>query len=157
MRALASEDFRVCSLNAPFVLGHIPGLDIPHISAMVHYVRGNLPDLPLFAPAGGSNHITSKAIAEATANALVEGEPGKAYLLGGENLSWQAYLQLWREAVGQPTDLAVKQDDHPMLPNAIMFAGAGATVSYQAQDLDVLKYRHGGLSELINEIVAATP
>ncbi len=155
VRKLNSETFRVCSLNAPFVLGHIPGLEIPHVTALVHYVRGDLADLPLFAPVGGSNHISSYAIAQATANALVGGEGGKAYLLGGDNLSWKDYLQMWCAAVGQPRELEVRKDDHPMLPNAIMFAGAGATINYKPQGVDVLKYQPQDLRALMDKVVAA--
>ncbi len=155
VRALNADDFRVCSLNAPFVLGYIPGLEIPHLSALLHYVRGDLPELPLFAPVGGSNHISSYAIAQITANALASGEGGKAYLLGGDNLSWKDYLEMWCAAVGKPRQLEVRDDDHPMLPNAIMFAGAGATVNYQPEDLDVLQYQPQDIRALMAEMVAA--
>ena len=143
IRALSNDHFSVCSLNAPFVLGHIAGLDIPHIGALVAYAKGSLPDLPIFAPEGGTNHISSHSIAQATLSALDKGEPGKAYLLGDENFTWKEYLELWFEAVGNPQQLAVRADDHPMLPNAIMFAGAGATVSYEPEDTELLAYDRG--------------
>lgn len=134
VRALNSDNFRVCTLDLPFVLGHIPGTDVPHIAALVNYAAGNLPELPVFAPPGGTNHITSRSVAQAVLGALENGEGGEAYLIGDENLSWKEYLQRWFAAAGNPVELEVRADDHPLLPNAIMFAGAGATVSYDTDE-----------------------
>ncbi|MFT4918663.1 MAG: dihydroflavonol-4-reductase [Zhongshania aliphaticivorans] len=99
VRALSNEKFSVCSINAPFVLGNIPGMDVPYISALEQYARGNIPGLPVFAPKGGTNHISSRSLAQAALNALNKGEPGKGYLVGDENYSWKEYLELWFEAV----------------------------------------------------------
>jgi nucleoside-diphosphate-sugar epimerase len=130
VRALSSQAFNVCCLNAPFVLGHIRGLEVPYIDALAEYARGNIPDIPIFAPKGGTNHISARSLAQAALHALEKGESGKAYLVGDENLSWKTYLELWFAAVGNPVDLEVRDDEHPMFPNVIMFAGPGATVSY---------------------------
>ena len=35
VRALNTEAFRVCSLNAPFILGAVPGMRIPHLEMLV--------------------------------------------------------------------------------------------------------------------------
>ena len=134
VRALNRDNFRVCCLDLPFVLGHIEGTEVPYIAALVNYASGNLPELPVFAPKGGTNHITSRSVAQAVRGALENGEGGKAYLIGDENLTWKEYLERWFAAVGNPTDLEVRDDDHPLLPNAIMFAGAGATVSYETSE-----------------------
>ncbi|MBQ0794515.1 NAD(P)-dependent oxidoreductase [Zhongshania sp.] len=155
VRALSTENFTVCSLNLPFVLGHIPGLDIPHIGALVAYASGALPDLPVFAPKGGTNHISSRSVAQATLVALTKGESGKAYLLGDENYSWQEYLQLWFDAAGNTQSLEVSEEDHPLLPNIIMFAGAGATVSYEPEDATFLAYERQQIRDLVKEISAA--
>lgn len=155
VRALSNEMFSVCSINAPFVLGNIPGMDVPYISALEQYARGNIPGLPVFAPKGGTNHISSRSLAQAALNALNKGEPGKGYLVGDENYSWKEYLELWFEAVGNPLELEVREDDHPMFPNVIMFAGAGATVSYEpaAEDMAVLSYDRHQIKALIKRIV----
>ncbi|MCB1732857.1 MAG: epimerase, partial [Halieaceae bacterium] len=123
---------------------------------LAEYARGNIPGLPLFAPKGGTNHISSHSLAQASLHALERGESGRAYLVGDENLSWKAYLELWCEAVGNPQDLEVREDDHPMFPNVIMFAGAGATVSYEpdAADLALLDYDRGQIGPLIRRIAA---
>jgi dihydroflavonol-4-reductase len=155
VRALASDSFAVCSLNLPFVLGHIPGLDIPHIGALVAYASGALTDLPVFAPRGGTNHISSHSVAQATLCALQRGESGKAYLLGDENYSWKDYLELWFAAAGNPQNLQVSDEDHPLLPNVIMFAGPGATVSYEPDDAAPLDYDRQQILKTITELVQA--
>ncbi|TXS96519.1 NAD(P)-dependent oxidoreductase [Parahaliea maris] len=159
VRALNSDTFTVCTLDLPFVLGHIPGTQVPHIGALVNYAAGNIPDMPVFAPKGGTNHITSKSVAQAVAGALENGEGGKAYLIGDENLSWKEYLERWFAAAGNPTELEVRDDiDHPLLPNAIMFAGAGATVSYDtpAEIRERLgNYATGQIDTAIAEVVQA--
>lgn len=156
-RAQADAGFSVCSLNAPYVLGHLPGLDIPHLGGLIHYVQGNLPELPLFAPVGGTNHITVTSLSQAIAGALERGESGKAYLVGDENYSWKQYLEAWAAAAGAPREFEVRDDDHPLLPNVIMFAGVGATVSYQpdAADTALLGYGRNLVGPMIKEVVAA--
>ena len=155
VRAMSSDSFTVCSLNLPFVMGHIPGLDIPHIGALVAYASGALSELPVFAPKGGTNHITSHAVAQATLAALDHGESGRAYLLGDENYSWKEYLELWFEAAGNPQTLEVREDDHPLLPNVIMFAGPGATVSYKPEAVEELAYDRHQIKATINTLVKA--
>ncbi len=155
VRTLSTDSFNVCSLNLPFVLGHIPGLDIPHIGALVAYASGSLSELPVFAPQGGTNHISSRSVAQATLAALTAGEPGKAYLLGDENFSWKEYLELWFDAAGNTQALEVSEQDHPMLPNVIMFAGAGATIRYEPEDVELLAYDRNQIRGLVKEIVAA--
>jgi len=156
VRAMSSEQFTVCSLSAPFVLGNIPGLDVPYIGALAEYARGNIPGMPVFAPKGGTNHISSHSLAQATLNALEKGESGKAYLVGDENYSWKDYLELWFASAGNPVELEVREDDHPLFPNVIMFAGPGATISYEPepQDMAILAYERKQIPGLIKEILA---
>jgi hypothetical protein len=136
-------------------LGHIPGLVVPHIDALVSYARGDMPEMPVFAPRGGTNHITSRSLAQAVGNALLRGESGKPYLIGDENLTWKQYLEMWFSAAGNPQDLAVTDDEHPFFPNVILFAGAGATVSYEppADELALLGYERGCIAAMIDEII----
>ena len=156
VRALSNAAFNVCSLNAPFVLGNIEGMDVPYISALAAYAGGHIPELPVFAPRGGTNHITAHSLAQAALSALERGESGKAYLVGDENLSWKEYLELWFAAAGNPVELEVREDDHPMFPNVIMFAGPGASISYEPDDADMalLAYDRQQVKGLIREIAA---
>ena len=154
-RALASSEFSVCSVNAPYVLGALPGLEIEHLSAMVAYARGQLENLPLFAPPGGTNHLSVKSLSQALIGALAKGESGKAYLVGDENYSWKDYLELWCSLAGNPMDLEVRTEDHPLLPNVIMFAGVGATVSYEPDpdESRLLNYSRSQIKDTISEVI----
>ncbi len=159
VRALASDQFSVCSINAPFILGSLPGLQVPHLAALKAYVSGLLPDLPLFAPQGGTNHISARSVAQAIHGALQHGEPGKAYLVGDENLTWKEYLEQWAAAAGHSLDLEVKPDDHPMLPHSIMFAGPNALVSYEpdAGETALLAYDRQQIAAEIQRVVNDLP
>ena len=155
VRSLSSEAFNVCSLNAPFIMGELPGLEVPHIAGLIAYVSGQIPDLPLFAPQGGTNHITARSVAQAIHGALERGQGGKAYLIGDENYTWKEYLEAWATAAGAPVDLEVRSDDHPILPNAIMFAGPGALVNYEpdADETALLGYGRGQVGKEISSLV----
>ncbi|CAA0104540.1 3 beta-hydroxysteroid dehydrogenase/Delta 5--_4-isomerase [BD1-7 clade bacterium] len=155
--ALADEHFSVFALNAPFVLGFIEGLPVPHLSAIVDYASGKIPDMPDFAPVGGTNHITSKSVAEAALNAFNQGTSGTAYLIGDVNLTWQEYLELWFSAAGNPKTLPVLDQEHPMFPYVIQFAGPGTTVSFEldTQTQTELDYSRNQISAMIETVVAA--
>jgi nucleoside-diphosphate-sugar epimerase len=89
IRAMSDSHFVVSSLNAPFVLGSLEGLDVPHLRMLVSYAREEIEGAPIFAPEGGTNHISVKSLSEAVAGALRNGESGRAYLVGDENLTWK--------------------------------------------------------------------
>jgi nucleoside-diphosphate-sugar epimerase len=154
LRALNSQAFSVCSLNAPFILGHVPGLSLPHVEALVHYAAGRLPGMPIVAPAGGVNHISSQSMSEAIAGALARGEGGRAYLVGDENLSWKAYLELYFEAAGNPVDLEVSTAEHPMFPDIILYAGRNAVVHYEPENGE-LGYSRSNIRATVAEVVQA--
>ncbi|MGB1374070.1 MAG: epimerase, partial [Aequoribacter sp.] len=99
------------------------------------------------------------SLAIATCNALENGENGKGYLIGDENLSWKEYLELWFAAAGNPVELEVRDEEHPFFPNIILFAGPGATVSFDMSDEDmaVLDYPRNQIADLVKEIVDLTP
>lgn len=155
IRAMSSPTFNVCSLNAPFVLGHLDGLDVPHISVLLQYAKGQLEGLPQVAPDGGTNHITVTSLSEAILGALEKGESGKAYLVGDENLTWKQYFELWFRHAGNSTDLPVSQDEHPLLPDIIMFAGRNATVSYEPEGVAELGYSRNNVEATIKQVIAA--
>lgn len=160
IRALSTDDFRVISLDCPFVLGHIDGTQMDYIAAVVAYARGQLEGVPVFAPQGGTNHISSRSVAQAVAGALANGEGGKAYLVGDENLTWKEYLELWFRLAGNPQEIEVREDDHPLFPNAIMFAGPGASISYEVDSADhkaLGSYDRNQIEATIKRILAAYP
>lgn len=154
LRALNSDTFNVCSLNAPFILGCVPGLALSHLEVLVQYAAGRLEGMPLVAPAGGVNHITSQSMSEAIAGALERGDGGRAYLVGDENLSWKAYLEMYFEAAGNPVDLEVTTDEHPLFPDIILYAGRNAVVSYEP-DNGALGYSRNNVRTAVGELVQA--
>ena len=154
VRALSDDGFRVCSLNAPFILGHVNGLYVPHLAALVAYARGAMPDMPLVAPAGGVNHISSESMSEAIAGALAHGRGGHAYLVGDENLSWKAYLEMFFEAAGRTTDLPVSTEEHPMFPDVMLYAGRNAVVAYEPENGE-LGYSRNRVRQAVEQLVAA--
>jgi len=154
LRALNCTSFNVCSLNAPFILGYLPGIALPHLQVLVQYAAGRLEGLPVVAPAGGVNHISSTSMSQAIDGALQRGIGGKAYLVGDENLSWKAYLELYFEAVGNPVNLHVSNDEHPLLPDMILYAGRNAVINYEP-DNGELAYSRNNVRATVAELVRA--
>lgn len=152
VRALSDDSFRVCSLNAPFILGHVQGLDLPHLSALVQFALGRMPGLPLLAPAGGVNHITSRSMAQAIESALERGRSRHAYLVGDKNLTWKEYLELYFQAAGQPIDLPVSFDEHPLFPDIILYGGRNSTLHYEPE-VGELAYSRDQVGAAIEELV----
>ena len=157
LMALSDDNFEVFALNAPFVLGHIDGIAAPHLTALVDYAKGKLEGMPVFAPQGGTNHMTSRSIAEASLNAFTQGTPGTAYLIGDENFTWKEYLELWFKAAGNPQDIPLLEEEHPMFPYIIQFAGPNAVVSYEPDERasQDLAYSRNRMESMIKTVIAA--
>lgn len=151
IRAMSDDTFAVCSVNAPFILGTFPGVVDAHLAALVQYVSGRIEGLPVVAPGGGVYHITAQSLAEALAGALERGEPGKAYLVGDAYMAWKAYFEQFCAAVGQPRELAVSEEEHPMLPDMILYAGRNAVVDYEPDNAP-LNYTTGQVPAAIIEV-----
>jgi hypothetical protein len=149
--ALASDSFRVISLDAPFVLGAVPGLQTM-FAAYVQYAEGKFDPMPVFAPAGGVNFITTNSISDAVENALTREENGKAYLIADENLTFGQYFGAFFEAVGKPAPVVIDQE-HPMLPDAAIPWGRGNNLFFEANPADtaLLGYRRGDVLRCIRE------
>ena len=154
LRAFSSPDFEIVCLDAPYIIGQFPGIEAPHLEGLTMYAAGKLEGVPLIAPAGGVNHISSLSVAEAVLGGFTHGEAGKAYLIGDENLSWKEYLELFCEAVGNPQNLEVTTDAHPMLPDIILYAGRNTTVSYEPENGE-LNYGRLRIKETIKNVVSS--
>ncbi|CAH0004380.1 unnamed protein product [Clonostachys byssicola] len=87
--SLATPSFKATSLDPPFVVGTIPGMDISMFQAYVKYAEGQIP-LPPFAPRGGLNFISAQSLSEAISGALRNADEvaGRAVLIGDENLTY---------------------------------------------------------------------
>lgn len=155
VRLLASPAFRVMSVNAPFVVGAVPGLVVPMFEAYTRYAEGQFAPMPAFAPPGGVNFISTRSLSEAVVGALDNGVSGTAYLVGDENLTYQDYFGHFFRAVGKPTPEIIDQE-HPMLPDAALLAGRGNTIYYEpdASEAALLGYSRGDIGRAIDEIVA---
>lgn len=156
-RALADDTFRIVSLNAPIVLGHVPGVPTPAYEAYVLWAQGLLPGAERFAIAGGCNVIGCDTLTDAIVAALDRGRNGKAYLIGDENLTWKRYLELFLEAVGDTTPLEVRDQEHPLLPDFMLFAGRGGSIYYDVDpvDMEELGYRRNDVARTAKLIADA--
>lgn len=153
--ALADDSFHAVSLDAPFVVGCVPGKSDAMFQAYVQYAEGKL-GIPPFGPAGGTNFISTLSLAEAIDGALRNGENGKIYLVGDENLSFAKYFELFFRAVGNPAEVPSLDQEHPMLPDGAIYTGRGNTVSYEPDPAETaaLGYRRRDITRAVNEIVA---
>jgi hypothetical protein len=92
-------------------------------------------------------------MSEAIAGALERGVGGRAYLVGDENLSWKDYLEMYFVAAGNPVDLDITTDEHPLFPDIILYAGRNAVISYEPDNAE-LGYSRGNVRATIDELVA---
>ena len=154
VRALAAEDFRVMSVNAPWIVGALPGLTVGFFDALMRYAEGRLVPGPPFAPAGGVNFMSARSLSEAIAGALERGRSGSAYLLGDENLSFREFFGVFFRAAGRDVP-PVRNDEHPLLPDATLYFGRGNTLHYEpdAAETALLGYRRRDVARSLEEVV----
>lgn len=152
--ALADKSFHALSLDAPFVVGTIPGMTPSLFEAYTKYAQGKL-GIPPFGPPGGTNFISTQSISEAVAGAIKRGETGKAYLIGDENLTFVDYFKLFFRAVGNEADIPALDKQHPLLPDSAIFTGRGSTVSYEPdpEETSLLGYRRNDVTRAVKEVV----
>lgn len=154
--ALAGPEFHVSSLDAPFVVGTVPGMSLPMFEAYVRYAEGKIDGLEPYGPAGGTNFISCRSLSEAIAGALERAENGKAYLVGDENLGFAEYFGLFFKAAGSPAEVPALDKEHPFLPDVGIYTGRGNYVRYEpdAAETALLGYRRNDITAAVNEIVA---
>jgi dihydroflavonol-4-reductase len=149
--ALEGPNFKVCSLDAPFVLGTIPGMSLPMFEAYTQYAEGKI-GIPPFGPAGGTNFISCKSLSEATASALERGITGKAILVGDESLPFAKYFELFFRAAGNNAEVPSLDQEHPMLPDVAIYTGRGNFVNYEP-DMSLVSYSRHDIKRAVQEIV----
>lgn len=64
------------------------------------YIRDTLKDWPAMAVSGGTSVVHVEDVAQGILAALVKGRPGERYILGGENLTVRAIIELTLEVAG---------------------------------------------------------
>jgi nucleoside-diphosphate-sugar epimerase len=159
-RAQGRAGFDVISVNAPFMVGTVPGLPSAIFDPYTQWAKGLIP-IPVFAPPGGTNFMSFQSLSEALAGALARGEPGKAYLVGDENLSFAAYFQLFFDAArdlrgGGDIRVEARDAELPLLPDVAIPQGRSGFIAYQpdAQETALLGYRRHDVKAAVAEIVA---
>lgn len=154
-RAQASEGFGVVSVNAPFMVGSVPGLPSVIFQPYVHWAQGKLP-IPAFGPAGGTNFMSFRSLSEAIEGALERGASGEAYLVGDEDLSFTAYFQLFFDAAGNVATLEERNEEHPLLPDIAIPQGRGnwVRVAPDPAAAALLGYRRGDVAAAVADLVA---
>jgi len=155
-RAEGRDGFDVISVNPPFMVGGVAGMPSYMLDPYVEWAMG-LIDAPLYAPAGGTNFMSYRSLSQAIEGALLRGEPGKAYLVGDENLSVADYLNLYFEAVGNPIRLEPRDEEHPVFPDYLMVQGRGNWLRYEpdADEAALLGYARNDVAGGVAEAVAA--
>jgi hypothetical protein len=154
-RAEARPGFDVISVNAPFMVGAVPGMGSAIFEAYVQWATGKLP-IPPIAPAGGTAFMSFRSLSEAIEGALARGENGKAYLVGDQDLSFRDFLQMFFDAAGNPTQLEVVDHEHPLLPDVAIPQGRGNWVHVDppADEVARLGYRRNDVGAAVAEVVA---
>lgn len=157
-RELADGDFNVSTLNPPSIVGTIPGRNARGFGKMLAWGRGELTaKVPDAAPPGGTNYMSARSLAEAIAGALENAEPGAAYLIGDENLSYRDYFQLVFDVSGGGRTLEERDESHPFLPDHMIVPGRGAVISYEPAPavVELLGYRRGDVRPMLEEMARA--
>lgn len=154
-RAEGRPGFDVMSVNAPFMVGTVPGLPSAIFEPYVQWARGNIP-IPFFAPTGGTNFMSFRSLSQAIEGALERGEPAKAYLVGDENLSFREYFQLFFDAVGSQVKLEERDEELPLLPDVAIPQGRGNYIRYEpdAAETALLGYARHDVAAAVRDIVA---
>jgi len=154
-RALADEAFTVCTLNPPSIIGAVPGASTRRYRRMVSWAAGNEPDIPDFAPTGGTNYMSAESLAQAIRGALLRGQPGAAYLVGDQNLSYQQFFQMLVDAAGGRRVIAERDEQHRLQPDASIIQGRGNTLAYEpdADEVRLLDYARDDCARAVRALV----
>lgn len=154
-RAEARPGFDVISVNAPFMVGSVPGLPSAIFDPYTQWAQGTIP-IPAYGPIGGTNFMSFRSLSEAIEGALERGESGKAYLVGDEDLSFRDYFQLFFDAVGSGVTLEERDEELPLLPDISIPQGRGNWVRVAADPAEValLGYRRNDVANGVAEVVA---
>lgn len=155
-RSLATREFNVSTLNPPSIVGAIPGVAAKRYETLTAWARGLLPNIPLFAPAGGTNYMSVRSLCEAIWGALQNAEPGKAYLIGDENLTFRDFFQMFFDSLGNPRVLEERDQEHPLLPDHFIVPGRGKILAYEpaADETALLRYNRHDVRRAVEEVVA---
>lgn len=153
-RALADDNFNVSTLNPPSILGAISGVSARRYRKLFSWAAGDEPQIPDFAPAGGTNYLSAGSLAEAIWGALQRAESGRAYLIGDQNLTYREYFQLLVDAAGGNRVVEERDEEHQLLPDSFIVQGRGNVISYEpaAADVELLAYTRNDCARAVAEM-----
>lgn len=153
-RALTGDGFAAITLNPPPIVGSIPGRVQRRFARMISWLRGERPE-PVFAPAGGTNYLSARSLSQAIAGALDSGEPGRAYLVGDENLRFREYFQLLADTAGSTITVEERDEESPFQPDRFIVPGRGTVFAYEppAAETELLGYDRHDIRRALAEIV----
>ncbi|NLT29481.1 MAG: NAD-dependent epimerase/dehydratase family protein [Propionibacterium sp.] len=155
-RALSDESFNASTLNPPSIIGVIPGVPAKRFRRMVSWAAGNEPDISDEMPPGGTNYMSVRSLAEAIWGALQNAEPGRAYLIGDQNLTYTEYFQMLVDAAGGDRTLQTGDSEHRFLPDVGIVHGRGNVLRYEppAEDVAALGYTRNDCKRGVEEVVS---
>lgn len=156
-RELTCDTFAAITLNPPSIVGSVPGGVQRRFARMVQWARGERLEPGLYAPSGGTNYMSVRSVAQAVAGAIEHGEPGRAYLIGDENLSYQQFFQLFADAAGGGVNIDERDEEHPFQPDRFIVQGRGQVLRFEpeAAEVALLGYERNDVRRAVAEIVAA--
>ena len=157
-RALTDDAFAAITLNPPSIVGVPPGRGLRRFGRMISWARGELAEPGLYAPSGGTNYMSVHSLAQAVEGALDAGIPGRAYLIGDENLTYREYFQLLADAAGSSVRIEERDEEHPYQPDRFIVQGRGRVIAYEppADEVGLLGYDRGDVRRALEEIVRAS-
>lgn len=156
-RELADAEFNVSTLNPPSIVGAIPGRTARGFAKMLEWGRGELVGtVPDFSPPGGTNYMSVRSLAEAVAGALERAEPGRAYLIGDENLTYRDYFQMIFDLADAGRTLTTRDESHPFLPDRMIVPGRGAVIEYEPDPavVELLGYRRNDVLPMLAQLAS---
>jgi dihydroflavonol-4-reductase len=154
-RELSNATFAACTLNPPPIVGMLPGSSTRRFGRLVAWAAGEA-DGPDFAPPGGTNYMSARSLAEAIAGAIERGAAGAAYLVGDENLTYREYFQALIDLSGGTRVLAVRDEEHPFLPDRMIVTGRSRVFQLELDPatVELLGYRRHDALPMLAEMVA---
>lgn len=155
-RALADAHFNSSTLNPPSIVGALPGVPARRYEGLTAWARGQRPEIADYAPAGGTNYMSVRSLSEAIVGALQNAQPGRAYLVGDQNLHFNEFFQLFFDAVGSRRLVVERDREHPLLPDSFIVPGRGVTLAYEPDPVEVamLGYTRNDVTRAVREVVS---
>lgn len=152
-RALDSDGFRVMTLNPSSVVGITPGSSDGKFHRLFAWAAGLRPDVPNIAPPGGANYVSATSLAEAIVSAIERGSPATAYLVGDENIDFRQLFKKIFVIAGNPAELQIVDQEHPLHPDIIFPPGRGATIAFDQTHVEPhLNYRRFDIDRELRNI-----